>query len=183
VELTSFEAVADGSHVALTWATATESGNAGFAVEHRIGDQAFVEIGYVEGHGTTTEPISYRFDVVNLGSGLHHFRLRQIDLDGSFTYSEEVEVELLPYAVALVEAYPNPFNPTTTITYSLPQAAEATLSVFDLLGRQVRVLASGSQPAGTYEVTFDATELPSGVYFYRLEAGDYVETKSLVLLR
>jgi hypothetical protein len=89
----------------------------------------------------------------------------------------------LPEAVTLSQNYPNPFNPITTISFSLPQPAEATLSVFDLLGRQIRVLASGTQPAGSYKVTFDATGLPSGVYLYRLQAGDYVEAKRMVVVK
>jgi hypothetical protein len=93
------------------------------------------------------------------------------------------DVDAVPMELALDGNYPNPFNSATTITYALPQPAEAMLTVFDLLGRTVQVLATGRQPAGTYEVSFEATGLPSGVYFYRLEAGDYVETKSLMLLR
>jgi photosystem II stability/assembly factor-like uncharacterized protein len=104
--------------------------------------------------------------------------------DGQDLFTVGVDVlESLPTEYRLYGNYPNPFNPTTTISYSLPQPAEATLTVFDLLGRQIRVLASGTQPAGTHEVTFDAAGLPSGVYFYRLEAGDYVETKRMVVVK
>ncbi len=93
------------------------------------------------------------------------------------------ETAALPSTFSLSQNYPNPFNPTTTITYDLPRLSEATLTVYDVLGRQVSLLASGTQPADTYELTFDATELPSGIYFYRLQAGDYVETKRMVVLR
>jgi hypothetical protein len=82
-----------------------------------------------------------------------------------------------------IDSHPNPFNPTTTISYDLPQPAEATLSVFDLLGRQIRVLASGRQPAGNYEVTFGAAGLPSGVYLVRLAAGVFTDAKTAVLVR
>ena len=79
--------------------------------------------------------------------------------------------------------HPIPFNPATTTSYAVPGPVDVSLTVFDLLGRQIRVLASGRRPAGTFVVSFDATGLPSGVYFYRLEAGDFVETKRMMLLR
>lgn len=94
-----------------------------------------------------------------------------------------VEARGLPEMYDLAQNYPNPFNPSTTISYELPRLSEVTLTVYDVLGRKVTVLASGTQPAGTYEVTFDATELPSGIYFYRLAAGDYVETKRMVVVK
>jgi hypothetical protein len=118
-----------------------------------------------------------------------------VDNDGDGIYEDSLAVvnstvgvgregeRVIPEGYRLSQNYPNPFNPVTTISYALPRAADVTLTVVDLLGRVVRELASGTKPAGTYEVSFDATGLPSGVYFYRLEAGDYVETKSLVLLR
>jgi hypothetical protein len=89
----------------------------------------------------------------------------------------------VPTAVALNQNYPNPFNPATMVSYALPATADIALTVFDVTGRQIRVLASGRQPAGTYEVTFDASRLPSGIYFYRLEAGSFTETKSMMVLR
>jgi hypothetical protein len=84
---------------------------------------------------------------------------------------------------SLSQNYPNPFNPTTTISYDITRATDVILAVYDVLGRQVRELASGTHAAGTYEVSFDADTLPSGVYFYRLEAGDYAETKRMVVVR
>jgi hypothetical protein len=89
----------------------------------------------------------------------------------------------LPIAFALHQNYPNPFNPTTTVTYDLPAPSEIALSVFDVLGRKVRLLASGTHPAGTHQVRFDAAGLPSGIYFYTLKAGRYTETRRMVLLR
>jgi hypothetical protein len=89
----------------------------------------------------------------------------------------------LPTAFAVHQNYPNPFNPTTTVTYDLPEPSEMALSVFDVLGRRVRLLASGAHPAGTHQVRFDASGLPSGIYFYTLKAGRYTETRRMVLLR
>ncbi|MBT8398968.1 MAG: DUF4397 domain-containing protein [Rhodothermia bacterium] len=89
----------------------------------------------------------------------------------------------LPADFALLDAYPNPFNPTTTISFELPTAAEVLLQVFDVLGKQVRVLESGSLPAGRHEVTFDADGLSSGIYMFRLESGDFLAAKTVVLMK
>ena len=95
----------------------------------------------------------------------------------------DVAEDVLPGAFMLHQNYPNPFNPTTTIAYILPTSSAVRLTVYDVRGRAVRVLTDGLQPAGSHEATLDATGLPSGVYFYRLEAGHRMETKRLVLLR
>ncbi len=95
----------------------------------------------------------------------------------------DASAEDLPQEFALYPNYPNPFNPTTTISYDLPRLSVVTLTVYDLLGRRVTDLASGRQPAGKYEVSFDATDLPSGVYVYRLAAGEYVKTRRMVVVR
>ena len=144
--------------------------------------------------------ISFALDVA--GGSLYFSRdsLYRSNMDGSDpvavsdrTYAEMVfqgatgtpvtEAPPTPSGYELFQNYPNPFNPTTSISYDLPEPAEATLSVFDLLGRQIRVLASGTQPAGSHEVSFDATGLPSGVYIYRLEGGGFVETRRMVVVR
>jgi hypothetical protein len=118
-----------------------------------------------------------------------------VDEDGDGVYEDSLSVSNstigvsrdalsdVPSGYRLSQNYPNPFNPTTTISYVLPRSAEVALSVHDVLGREVQILTSGMRPAGTYEVAFDATGLPSGVYFYRLQAGDYVETKRMVVVK
>jgi hypothetical protein len=89
----------------------------------------------------------------------------------------------VPVVCSLAQNYPNPFNPATTITYELPIASQVTLSVYDVLGREVSVLVNGRKNAGVHEVKFDGVNLPSGVYFYRLQAGDFCQSKKLVLLK
>jgi hypothetical protein len=103
-------------------------------------------------------------------------------LDFSVGFGDET-VAYTPVQFALDAAYPNPFNSVTTIPFRLPWSSDVALTVFDLTGRQIRLLASGVRSDGYQEIPFDATGLPTGIYFYRLEAGDFVETKSLVLLR
>jgi hypothetical protein len=103
------------------------------------------------------------------------------DLSGRTVQNDRVAGHVTRFSLS--QNHPNPFNPSTTISYSLPRTVEVTLTFFDVLGREVRQLASGIKPLGTYEVTFDATGLPSGIYYYRLRAGDYVETKRMVVVR
>jgi hypothetical protein len=97
--------------------------------------------------------------------------------------SVEPATSQMPLQFSLCQNYPNPFNPSTTITFELPQASQVTLSVFDLLGREVSMLVNERRDAGVHAVNFDGSNLASGVYLYRLQAGSYVETRKLVLVR
>ncbi|MCS7210102.1 MAG: S8 family serine peptidase [Chloroherpetonaceae bacterium] len=188
VELASFTAVPDARGVKLEWTTASEKNNAGFEVERllkRAGQDAAVweKIGFVKGKGTTTEAQSYSF-VDRTASGTVQYRLRQIDFDGTFEYSPIVEVDAgLPRTFELAQNYPNPFNPSTAISYQLPTATNVVLKVYDMLGREVATLVNARQEAGRYQVTFNATNLASGIYFYRLQAGSFVETKKMMLVK
>ena len=149
------------------------------------------KIGYVAGFGTTTEPKHYSFTDENISSGTYHYRLTQIDFDGTFEYSQEVEVVVsAPNEFSLSQNYPNPFNPTTTIKYAIPADMVVTLSVYNILGEKVTDIVNELQKAGRYEVTFDATNqsdgkssLSSGLYFYRFEAGNFIAVKKMVLLK
>ena len=184
VELASFDAVLSGSDAVLSWTTLSESDNAGFEVQKRYGDGDFQLAGFVAGAGGSSDALHYSYTISDLYPGQYAFRLKQIDVSGGFAYSPTVEVTVqTPSSFYLLRNYPNPFNPSTTIAYTLPQTAEVSLAVFDLLGRQVRVLASGPQQAGSYEVPFDGAGLPSGVYVYRLQAIGTVETRPMVLLK
>ncbi len=93
------------------------------------------------------------------------------------------ETQQTPTTFVLLQNYPNPFNPSTTIKFELPKSAELTLSVYDMLGREVAVLLNEKREPGSYDVMFDGNRLSSGVYFYRLRAGDFLETKRFLLLR
>jgi len=183
VELISFTANASEGLVELSWITATETNNQGFEVERSSGGE-FETITFVEGHGTTTETQTYSYSDRNVNVGSYSYRLKQIDFDGTFEYSDEIEVEVNgPLTFALEQNYPNPFNPTTTISYSLPLKSQVELAIYNALGESVMQLVNEEKPAGSYSVEFDAANLPSGIYFYRLRAGDFIETKKMILLK
>lgn len=200
VELISFTADINANNIILKWHTATETNNQGFEIERscdisqfEFRNSNFDKIGFVNGSGTTTEPESYTFTDNNVSAGVYKYCLKQIDFDGSFKYSDVIEIEVeAPIEFSLEQNYPNPFNPTTKIKFTIPanviangvkQSQLVTLKVYDVLGNEIMTLVNEEKPAGSYEVKFDGTGLPSGIYFYELKAGSFVETKKMVLLK
>ena len=185
VELTSFTAnVNNEGNVVLNWRTATELNNQMFEIERKSETGQYTTIGYVEGFGTTTEPQEYSYIDNTVGTGTYFYRLKQIDFGGQYEYSDEIEVEVNgPLTFALEQNYPNPFNPSTNIKYSVPENGFVKLSVYNLVGEEVSVLVNETVDAGFYEVTFNAANLPSGTYFYRLQTGNTVQAKKMVLLK
>ncbi|MDZ7625488.1 MAG: C25 family cysteine peptidase [Ignavibacteriaceae bacterium] len=184
VELISFTAASKGVDVELSWSTATETNNQGFEIEKMVTGGSFELVGYVAGFGTTTEPKSYSFIDSKLEAGSYIYRLKQIDFDGTFTYSDEVNVEVeIPLVYALEQNYPNPFNPSTTIKYSLSEDGFVKLAVYNLLGEEVTTLVNNEQKAGRYEVVFNASKLSSGVYMYRLESNNFLSIKKMILIK
>jgi hypothetical protein len=184
VELVSFRGTATAQGVQLTWQTASEQNNAGFEVQRRSEKASEWQVlGFVRGAGTTAEAQSYTF-LDKSASGKVQYRLKQIDFDGQFEYSNVIEVDAgLPKQFALEQNYPNPFNPSTTIRYQLPVASEVKLEVYDVLGKKIATLVNERQSAGSYQVVWNASGLSSGTYFYRLQAGTFVETKKMMLVR
>ncbi len=141
-------------------------------------------IGFVVGHGNSNSPKTYSFtDDSPLGGSKFQYRLKQIDTDGKYEYSDEIEVEIIPSKFALYQNYPNPFNPSTKIKYQIPEVSFVTLKVYDVLGKEVAALVNEEKQAGNYEVEFNAINLPSGIYFYRLQTGNFVATKKMVLMK
>jgi hypothetical protein len=184
VELTSFTASVNGNNVKLLWETASELNNSGFSIERKYSNTEYTEVGFVPGFGTTTEPKSYSFTDNNLRNGVYTYRLKQIDFDGTFEYFQEVEVEVFtPATFNLEQNYPNPFNPSTSIKYSVPESGNIRLSVFNIVGEEVAVLVNGFSQAGSFEVTFDASNLSTGVYLYKLQSANSVQTKKMMLLK
>ena len=181
VELTAFSAVVSGVDIQLTWTTASELNNAGFAVELQTLGREFEQVLFVEGQGTTNAPQTYEATVSDLAPGTYSVRLKQTDFDGTFEYSETIDVVVAAEAYHLAQSYPNPFNPQAQIQYTLPVATHVTLEVFDLLGRTIETLVDGEQPAGTHAVVFDAQDLSNGTYVYRLTAGAFTQTRTMVL--
>lgn len=180
-----------GRGVELQWRTLTETNNFGFYVQRRASSAVlFQEVpsSFRPGHGTSLVPHWYTFEDTTVGPGLWLYRLKQVDLDGTVSLSESLAVGPVPsrltsgsFQLGLLQNYPNPFNPSTTIKFELPKASDVRLSVFDMLGRDVSVLVNERRDAGVYEVKFDASALSSGVYFYRLLAGEFVQSKKLLL--
>lgn len=183
VELTSFSADVLNNGVRLSWTTASELNNSGFEVQRSNNQTNWTALGFVRGAGTTTEAQSYSF-VDASASGKVFYRLKQVDFDGQFEYSNIIEVNAgLPKTFALEQNYPNPFNPSTAIAYQLPAASNVSLKVFDMLGKEVATLVNGRQEAGAYTVNFNANQLSSGIYFYRLQAGNFVQTRKMMLVK
>jgi hypothetical protein len=188
VELTSFTATAKGRGVELVWNTATEVNNYGFEIEKgrmkdELGSMNWEKIGFVEGHGTTNAPKSYTF-VDGSASGTVAYRLKQIDRDGSFEYSNQVEITIAaPKEFALMQNHPNPFNPATAISYTLPVAGHVTLKIYNLIGKEVATLVNGVQDAGVKVAQFNASQLPSGIYFYTLRTQNFSATRKMMLLK
>jgi hypothetical protein len=184
VELAGFTANSSGSDIELSWTTATETNNKGFEIERMNTSGAFEVIGFVPGFGTTTEPKSYAYTDSKPGSGKYSYRLKQIDYDGSFSYSNIIETEVsAPSSFSLEQNYPNPFNPSTTIRFSIPVETEVRLNVYNTLGQEVAEILSGRLKEGYHEVDFDAGSLTSGIYFYRLEADKFVDVKKMIIIK
>ena len=186
VELTSFTAKVIDERVYLNWITKTEVNNYGFEIESKQVEDEWRRIGFIEGYGTTSEPKEYSFidKITEINTRLIKYRLKQMDYDGNYEYSDEVFVDNpAPVDYTLQQNYPNPFNPVTIISYSLPVKSEVELVIYNALGEGVMQLENEEKEAGRYSVKFNATELTSGIYFYRLQAGEFVETKKMVLLR
>jgi hypothetical protein len=197
VELVWFRGEATPRGVQLTWQTATERNNAGFEVRRQTNSGEFATIASyrfdrtLQGKGTTSSPTTYGFVDAAVEAGkTYTYRLRSVDYDGTIhDYAQTVSVEVREpvqarvYEYALEQNYPNPFNPTTTIRYSLKELGKVSLRVYDVMGREVKVLVDGVQGAGEYSVVMDATGLSSGVYVYQLRVGGFVFTKKMMLVR
>lgn len=184
VELTSFSANAFDQKVILNWSTATELNNQGFDIQRKYNDGEYTSIGFVKGQGTTTAPQQYSFVDKNLINGKYFYRLKQVDYDGTFEYSKVVDVDWKAFNSYLLEQnYPNPFNPNTTISFGLKEKSNVKITVLNTIGEEVAVILDEEKETGYHNVDFNATNLPSGVYFYQLKAGSFVQTKKMVLLR
>lgn len=193
VELTNFIAETNKNDVLLKWSTTTEKNNRGFEIQRIVSSSQssinnWERIGFVEGKGTTIDVVGYSYLIKGNSMGKYLYRLKQIDFDGSFSYSPIIEVEVrAPSEFVIYQNYPNPFNPSTFIEYSLPERADIKLSIFSAFGELVRIVHSGTVEPGYYKICFDASELSSGTYVYRLEAkGDgrnFVDSKKMIYLK
>ena len=197
VELISFTASLNNTSIQLNWQTATETNNSGFEILKSTDNNKFYQFGFVEGAGNSTSPEFYSFIDSEVKPGERYFyKLKQIDFDGTFAFSNTVEVDIpLPATFSLDQNYPNPFNPSTKISWQSPVGSWQTLKVYDVLGNEVLTLVNEYKPAGKYEVEFGRNLinqiLGSGIYFYQLQAGNpesssgqvFIETKKMLLLK
>ncbi|MDP2300943.1 MAG: T9SS type A sorting domain-containing protein [Ignavibacteria bacterium] len=194
VELSSFNAAATNGAVKLTWQTATEVNNYGFQVERKIlkqfasgeqNDNDWVEVGFVAGNGNSNAPKDYSYTDNSLdNSGKYSYRLKQIDNDGKTTYSNEIETDVtVVLEYALSQNYPNPFNPATVINYTLSQPGFVTIKIYNTLGQEVSTLLNGQMEAGKHTLTFDASKLSSGMYLYKITAGNFTQVKKMLLAK
>lgn len=197
VELISFKAILEGNVVSLSWQTATELNNRGFEIERKTGT-SWEQISFVPGSGTTTALKSYYYEdnIIGINSDIIYYRLKQIDFNGSFEYSNVIEVKFLPDDFYLSQNFPNPFNPATKISFvigNLEGNSVVTLKVYDLTGNEVATLVNEELGAGKYQVEFSATgvsssggnnsQLSSGIYFYELKAGSFIQSRKMLLLK
>jgi hypothetical protein len=186
VALTSFNVNALNGAATLRWSTSTEINNYGFYVEKSADQQTWASVAFLNGHGTSLVPQTYSFTDPEPST---YYRLKQVDLNGDAHYSDVVllgvtgvETET-PDEFALMQNYPNPFNPSTTIKFEIARPSDVKLAVYTSDGREVAVLVNERREAGSYQVKVDGSNLSSGVYFYRINAGDFVQTRKLVLLK
>ena len=203
VQMASFTVSTKRLDAILRWTTATEVDNFGFEVERRMvsgfkvrgssseasnvkPETAWSRVGFVSGAGTSTSPKDYLFLDRNVPSGRYGYRIKQVDHSGSTSYftAAEVEIGLAPKELSLGSNYPNPFNPSTTIEFTLPENGKARLKVFDMIGQEVATLFDQNAEAGRlYQATFSASTLPSGLYFYRLNFGDQSIVRRMALVK
>lgn len=191
VELASFTSSVLRNQVTLNWMTISEINNSGFDVERfnvNEPSSGWIKTGYVSGNGTTNDQHSYSFsELVNTGK--FKYRIKQTDFNGNYEYHNlagEVNVGV-PASYSLSQNFPNPFNPSTTISYDIASDGKVNITVFDITGREVATLVNEVQTAGYYTVELNASGLNSGLYFYRITAGNvnggFVETKKMVLIK
>jgi hypothetical protein len=189
VELSSFVSVINGNNVTLNWSTSTETNNSGFDIERSAVNGSWSKIGTVSGNGTSTTPHSYSFTNRAVATGKYNYRLKQTDFNGNFTYhnlGNEVNIGV-PEKYDLSQNYPNPFNPSTKINYDLPTDGKVSIKLFDMSGKEVASLVNEVKTAGYHTVNFNASNLSSGVYFYRISVeangNNFTATKKMMLVK
>ncbi len=195
VQIASFTAtMSNNRDVLLSWRTLSEVNNYGFECQRafeRRGPYYTIPGSFIAGHGTTTVPHDYSFVDTTAEQRTWFYRLKQMDFDGAVHYTEPVEIntvtgvvaQTVPAEFSLSQNYPNPFNPTTTIRYALPAVTDVQLEVYNTLGQRVAVLVDGKQGAGYHDVEFKATGIPSGIYYYRLKAGNEITARKMILMK
>lgn len=188
VELTSFSGKANDLDVKLTWSTATELNNNGFEIQRKT-NKEFATIGFVKGNGTTTQSHEYAFIDKQLQPGNYFYRLKQVDFNGKYHYSQIIEVQVVQgMKYALLQNYPNPFNPETSIKFSIPSDGRVSVKIYSITGKEIATLLDKDMQAGTYEIKWNGKDelgnfVTSGVYFVKLSSGKFADIKKMTLLK
>lgn len=190
VELTNFTGVQTEEGIMLNWRTSTETNNKGFEIERKISglENEWQKLTFIEGRGTTSEISNYEYlDKINT-TGIYNYRLKQIDYDGTFIFSDDVEVDFyLAQNYRLSQNYPNPFNPETTVEYAIPIEGFVSLKLYNSLGQEIAVIVNKEMEAGKYIVNLNLAEisnnLSSGVYYYTISAGSFFQARKMLYLK
>ena len=184
VQLFAFKGTLNNNEIDLHWQTATEVNNYGFEVQRSADKISWSDIGFVPGNGNSNSPKYYSFIDNSVPVGINFYRLKQEDTDGKFEYSNVLEFNcVISTKVELSQNYPNPYNPVSTIEYSIPSNSMVSLKVYDILGREVATLVNEMQNAGKHSVNFNGSNLASGIYFYVLSTDKIVLSKKMNLLK
>jgi hypothetical protein len=171
VELASFSGSCVNGSVVLNWVTASEMNNRGFEIQRKSTGTEFIPVAFVNGQGTTTETIEYTYSDRITAHGIYTYRLKQVDFNGNYEYSNEIELDAFaPVEFALNQNYPNPFNPSTVVSFSLAVDSKVSLRVFNLLGQEISTLFDGDLNAGIHQLNLDLSGANSGIYFYQIQA-------------
>ena len=184
VEMVSFDASVNGNLINLKWQTATELNNSGFEIQRKSENTNWTKIGFVNGSGTSSEIKNYSFTDSYSSEGTVYYRLRQIDFDGSSSYSKIINVDLnSPSNFILNQNYPNPFNPSTTVSFNIPKATNVKLTIYNQIGQQVDELVNRNLEAGSYSYTWNAQDVVTGIYIYELRTEKVVSVKKMVMMK
>ena len=187
VRISEFSASVNKNNVALRWITQTELNNSGFDIERSLigGNAGWAKIAFVAGFGTANEPKEYLYEDKKLQTGKYRYRLKQIDFNGNYEYfglNNEVSISK-PSEFSMSQNYPNPSNPKSIIDFAIPVAGRVSLIVYDILGKEAAVLVNDYRKEGYYTAEFNGSNFSSGIYIYRLQTGDFVISKKLVLVK
>lgn len=186
VELSSFAASVINRDVTLNWSTSTEINNSTFQIERKaFSSDGWTVLGNIAGNGTSNVNHDYSYSDRNLASGIYTYRLKQIDFNGNFEY-HNLNAEVMigtPKDFSLSQNYPNPFNPSTTINFDMPKDGFVSLKVYNTSGKEVATLVNETRSAGYHSVSFNASSLSSGVYYYRLESNGISKTMKMALIK
>jgi hypothetical protein len=185
VELTQFTSSINNKKVELSWETATETNNYGFQIDRKFENNSdWAGVGFVKGNGNSYSPKIYSFTDVPLRMGTYKYRLKQMDLNGHYKYTSEIEVvynNVMNFS--LNQNFPNPFNPSTTISYQLSAEGPVSIKVYDVLGRELITLVNEVKQSGLHEVNFDASEFGSGIYLYKMTVNNFIQIRKMIVLK